>query len=405
MFARDSYVNMLAKWQDKHVIKVATGMRRVGKSTVFMLYIKYLHSVGVSDNNIIYINLEDMANEQLCEYHNLHKYILDKVNNNERFYIFIDEIQQCSGFERAIDSLFLNENLDIYITGSNAYFLSGELATYLSGRYVTIHITPLSFDEYLTFCGFDKNDVAANTYSLLFRKYLYKGQLPYIPFLGDDEQTLQGYLEGVYNTVIMKDIAARCDITDINLLNRIVRTMVSNIGSPISVKRITDTLISAGRKISGNTVQRYVQALCDSYIFYEVPRFDIRGNECLKTNGKYYLVDTGLRQIMFGGKNDDFGHIVENIIYLELRRRYNEVYIGKYDDNEIDFVVRSDDGVEYYQICSTIVDEQTRLRELSPLKMIRDNYPKYILTLDDIHFGDLSGIQHCNIIQWLLCNS
>ena len=405
MFARDGYVNMLAKWQDKHVIKVATGMRRVGKSTVFMLYIKYLHSAGVSDNNIIYINLEDMANESLCEYHNLHRYILDKVNNNERFYIFIDEIQQCSGFERAIDSLFLNENLDIYLTGSNAYFLSGELATYLSGRYVMIHILPLSFDEYIAFCGFNQNAVSADTLSRIFGVYLYKGQLPYIPFLQNDEQTLQGYLEGVYNTVIMKDIAARCDITDINLLNRIVRTMVSNIGSPISVKRITDTLISAGRKISGNTVQRYVQALCDSYIFYEVPRFDIRGNECLKTNGKYYLVDTGLRQIMFGGKNDDFGHIVENIIYLELRRRYNEVYIGKYDDSEIDFVVRSDDGVEYYQICSTIVDEQTRERELSPLKMIRDNYPKYILTLDDIHFGNLGGIQHCNIIQWLLCNS
>ncbi|MBP5706027.1 MAG: ATP-binding protein [Spirochaetales bacterium] len=404
MFARDSYVNMLAKWQDKHVIKVATGMRRVGKSTVFMLYIKYLHSVGISDSNIIYINLEDMANEQLCEYHNLHRYILDKVNNNERFYIFIDEIQQCSGFERTIDSLFLNENFDIYLTGSNAYFLSGELATYLSGRYVMIHILPLSFDEYLTFCGFDKNAVSADTLSRIFGLYLYKGQLPYIPFLQDDEQTLQGYLEGVYNTVIMKDIAARCDITDINLLNRIVRTMVSNIGSPISVKRITDTLISSGRKISGNTVQRYVQALCDSYIFYEVPRFDIRGNECLKTNGKYYLVDTGLRQIMFGDKNDDFGHIVENIIYLELRRRYNEVYIGKYDDNEIDFVVRSDDGVEYYQICSAIVDEQTRERELSPLKMIRDNYPKYILTLDNIHFGNFGGIQHFNIIQWLLNN-
>ena len=398
---RSHYIEILERWRKKHVIKVATGIRRAGKSSVFLMYEEYLKKIGVSESNIIHLNLEDIANSELLDYKNLYSYIKEKTAGTEDFYVFIDEVQQCPSFEKVLDSLFLDPRLDLYVTGSNAYFLSGELATLLSGRYVEIHIQPLSFAEYLLF-----NKKSASTSmeekKQLFGKYLSKGQFPYLPFLGDDEENYRAYMEGIFNTILIKDVCVREKINDVTLLQRIVKTVCSNVGSPISSKRITDTLISSGRKISGNTVERYLNALCDAFIFYEVPRFDVRGNEILKTLGKYYLADTGLRNILIGSRTDDFGHMLENLVYLELRRRGNQVYVGKAGDTEIDFVTKKGTEIAYHQVSASILDETTRKRELEAFSNIKDNYPKYILTLDDFDFGNLDGIQHKNVIEWML---
>ncbi len=401
IFERTHYVKILEKWRKKRVIKVATGIRRAGKSSVFLMYEEYLKKNGVPETNIIHLNLEDLANADLLDYKKLYSYIKEKSAGTEDFYIFIDEVQQCPSFEKVLDSLFLDPRLDLYITGSNAYFLSGELATLLSGRYVEIHIQPLSFEEYLLF---NKKTVSISQEEKqqLFGKYLSKGQFPYLPFLGDDEENYRVYMEGIFNTILIKDICVREKINDVTLLQRIVKTVCSNVGSQISSKRITDTLISSGRKISGNTVEQYLNSLCDAFIFYEVPRFDVRGNEILKTLGKYYLADTGLRNILIGSRTDDFGHMLENLIYIELKRRGNQVYVGKAGDAEIDFVTKKGEMIEYYQVSASILDENTRKRELEAFSNIKDNYPKYILTLDDFDFGSLGGIQHKNIIEWML---
>ncbi len=404
LFERKHYITILEKWRKKHIIKVATGIRRAGKSFVFLSFIEHLKKMGVEQKNILHLNLEDLANAELWDFKNLYSFIKEKTAGNEEFYVFIDEVQQCNGFEKVLDSLFLNPKLDLYVTGSNAYFLSGELATLLSGRYVTIHVQPLSFEEYIQFCERDKNQITTDEKKILFNQYMKNGQFPYIPFLIDDEETRRSYIEGIFSTVLIKDVCVREKITDVTLLQKIVRTVCSNIGSPISSKRITDTLISSGRKVSGNTVERYLSALCDAFIFYEVPRFDVRGNEILRTLGKYYLSDTGLRNVLIGSRTDDFGHILENIVFLELKRRGFQVYIGKIGDAEVDFVTKKGDEIGYYQVSASILSDETRKRELAPLNAIKDNYPKYLLTLDDYDFGSLDGIIHKNIIDWLLKN-
>ena len=398
---RAHYVKIFEKWRKKHVIKVATGIRRAGKSSVFLMYEEYLKKSGVLKSNIIHLNLEDLTNVELLDYKKLYSYIKEKTAGTEDFYIFIDEVQQCPSFEKVLDSLFLDPRLDLYVTGSNAYFLSGELATLLSGRYVEIHIQPLSFAEYFLF-NKKSPSTSLEEKRILFGKYLSKGQFPYLPLLGDDEENYRAYMEGIFNTILIKDVCVREKINDVSLLQRIVKTVCSNVGSPISSKRITDTLISSGRKISGNTVERYLNALCDAFIFYEVPRFDVRGNEILKTLGKYYLADTGLRNILIGSRTDDFGHILENLVFLELKRRGNQVYVGKAGDSEIDFVTKKGEEIGYYQVSASILDETTRKRELEAFSNIKDNYPKFILTLDDFDFGSLGGIQHKNIIEWML---
>lgn len=401
LFERRQYVTLLERWRKKHVIKVATGIRRAGKSSVFLMYEEYLKKNGVAEKNIIHLNLEDLSNAELLDYKKLHSHIQERISGIEDFYVFIDEVQQCPSFEKVLNSLFLDPRIDLYVTGSNAYFLSGELATLLSGRYVELHIQPLSFEEYLLF-NKKSTSISLEKKRRLFGNYLSKGQFPYIPFLDDDEENYRTYMEGIFNTILIKDVCVREKITDVNLLQRIVKTVCSNVGSPISSKRITDTLISSGRKISGNTVERYLNALCDAFIFYEVPRFDIRGNEILKTLGKYYLADTGLRNILIGSRTDDFGHMLENLVYLELKRKGNQVYIGKAGDTEIDFVTKKGEMIEYYQVSASILDENTRKRELEAFSTIKDNYPKYILTLDDFDFGSLGGIQHKNVIEWML---
>ena len=395
---REAYLQQVIAWREKHLIKVITGVRRCGKSTLFALYIEYLKSQGVQDRQIISINLEKIEYEHLLEYHALYNHIKELLQKDVYTYVFIDEVQQCKGFEKAVDSLFIKDNIDLYITGSNAYMLSGELATLLSGRYVEIQMLPLSFSEYIDFTQARKDNLTSS-----FNRYLQHGSFPYVPMLEQKDSIIRSYIEGIYTTILIKDVAQRKTITDIALLERIIKVLGSSIGSPISVKKICDTIISSGRKISVNTVDAYLQALLDSYIFYKVDRYDIKGRNFLKTLGKYYIVDLGLRNHLLTNSESDIGHQIENIVYLELNRRGYQVSIGKLADKEVDFVATSQEGITYYQVSASVLDEHTLKRELTPLQSIQDNHPKVLLTLDDIGAGsNHEGIQQKNLLEWLV---
>lgn len=405
MVQRDEYLNQLKKWKDEQVIKVITGIRRCGKSTLLEMYRDYLKSEGVSDDRIISINFEELEYEELSDYKALYNYIKERLHKTETTYIFLDEIQQVENFQKAVDSLYVKKNTDIYITGSNAYLLSGELATLLSGRYVEINMLPLSFDE---FCQIkksgDKNE--------LFAEYMKNGGLPYITNLGDDSEKIDTYLEGIYNTIIVKDIEERQKrresdpdkrkVTDIALLKNISRFLAGSIGSPISVKSIADYVTSSGRKVSQNTVDDYVEALTEPYIFYPVERYDVLGKQLLKKNRKMYIVDLGLRRHLLARQRYDLGFSLENIIYFELLRRGYSVNIGKVGAAEIDFVARKNDNVSYYQVTASMTEESTFEREMSPLKGITDNYPKTVITLDRFTLGNYEGIEVVNAVDWLL---
>ncbi len=405
MVQRDEYLNQLKKWKDEQVIKVITGIRRCGKSTLLEMYRDYLKSEGVSDDRIISINFEELEYEELSDYKALYNYIKERLHKTETTYIFLDEIQQVENFQKAVDSLYVKKNTDIYITGSNAYLLSGELATLLSGRYVEINMLPLSFAE---FCQIkksgDKNE--------LFAEYMKNGGLPYITNFGDDSEKIDTYLEGIYNTIIVKDIEERQKrresdpdkrkVTDIALLKNISRFLAGSIGSPISVKSIADYVTSSGRKVSQNTVDDYVEALTEPYIFYPVERYDVLGKQLLKKNRKMYIVDLGLRRHLLARQRYDLGFSLENIIYFELLRRGYSVNIGKVGATEIDFVARKNDNVSYYQVTASMTEESTFEREMSPLKGITDNYPKTVITLDRFTLGNYEGIEVVNAVDWLL---
>lgn len=405
MVQRDEYLNQLKKWKDEQVIKVITGIRRCGKSTLLEMYRDYLKSEGVSDDRIISINFEELEYEELSDYKALYNYIKERLHKTETTYIFLDEIQQVENFQKAVDSLYVKKNTDIYITGSNAYLLSGELATLLSGRYVEINMLPLSFAE---FCQIkksgDKNE--------LFAEYMKNGGLPYITNLGDDSEKIDTYLEGIYNTIIVKDIEERQKrresdpdkrkVTDIALLKNISRFLAGSIGSPISVKSIADYVTSSGRKVSQNTVDDYVEALVEPYIFYPVERYDVLGKQLLKKNRKMYIVDLGLRRHLLARQRYDLGFSLENIIYFELLRRGYSVNIGKVGAAEIDFVARKNDNVSYYQVTASMTEESTFEREMLPLKGITDNYPKTVITLDRFTLGNYEGIEVVNAVDWLL---
>jgi predicted AAA+ superfamily ATPase len=393
---RKEYLDTLKKWREKQIIKVVTGVRRCGKSTLFSLYINYLIDSGVSENQIIYVNLEEIEHENLLDYKALYDYIKERLVKGKYTYIFIDEVQQCKFFEKVIDSLYIKENVDLYITGSNAVMLSGELATLLSGRYIEISMLPLSFTEYLDFSK-EKNIRTA------FNDYLRYGSFPYVAGLEKKDTIIRTYLEGIYNTILIKDVATRESITDISVLESIIKFLSSNIGSPVSAKKVSDTINSSGRKISVNTVDSYIRALNQSYVFYKADRYDIKGKQYLKTLGKYYIVDTGLRNMLLTGSASDLGHLLENLVYLELMRRGYKIHIGKLIDKEIDFVVSGVKGNEYYQVSASVLDKNTMTREISPLMKISDNHPKYLLTLDDIiPNANYNGILHINLIEWLL---
>ena len=397
MIKRKEYLDWLMRWREKQLIKVITGVRRCGKSTLFSLYIDCLKETGVTEEQIISINLEDVDNEHLLNYKALHTYVKDRLCKDKYTYVFIDEAQQCPGFEKAVDSLFIKKNVDVYITGSNAHMLSGELATLLSGRYVEIRMLPLSFAEYLDFVGAEGNIKAK------FNDYLHFGSFPYAAILKKDKTVIRDYIDGIYNTILIKDVAKREGISDISVLESIVKFLSGSIGSPISAKKISDTINSSGRKISVNTVERYMRALCDSFLFYKVDRFDIKGRQTLKTLGKYYIVDTGLRDMLVSSSSEDLGHLLENIVYLELIRRGYKVNIGKLAKKEVDFVADNADGKTYFQVSASTLDENTLKRELEPLQKITDNYPKFLLTLDEyMPNANYEGIRKMSVIDWLL---
>ncbi len=400
MISREQYIQNLVALRDKQIIKVVTGVRRCGKSTLFELYIDYLKQTGVKDCQIISINLEALENSALLDYNSLYNHICSSLVPDKTNYIFIDEIQKCHGFEKAVDSLFIKKNCDVYITGSNAYLLSGELATLLSGRYIQIDMLPFSFKEY-----YSSAKANGKTKSEAFAEYLKYGSFPYVAYLESNEKTINQYIEGIYNTILIKDVATREKINDVSILESILKTLASSIGIPISTKKISDTLISAGRKISPNTVEAYIRALTDSYIIYNAARYDIKGRQVLKTLGKYYFVDTGIRNHIISQSASDIGHLLENVVYLELLRRKSKVNIGKISEKEVDFVTTDMNEVEYYQVCASVLDEKTLERELSAFRDIKDNHPKYLLTLDDIGNGaNYAGIRQINIIDWLLQN-
>lgn len=396
MIQRKDYLQELCRWRDKQVIKVITGIRRCGKSTLFSLFIDKLREEGVSSEQIIWINLEDLAYEELLDYRKLYVYVKEKLQPGRKTYIFLDEVQNCQDFERAVDSLFIQPDTDVYITGSNAFMLSGELATLLSGRYVTITMQPLSFAEYYSATA-QKNSGEA------FQEYMRFGAFPYVTQLNRNEESVRTYLEGIYNTILVKDVAMREKINDLTMLESVVRTLASNIGSPVSIKKIADTLVSSGRKISANTVERFVRALTDSFIFYKVDRYDVKGRQYLKTLGKYYIADTGLRRILTAESTADLGHLLENIVYLELKRRNMRVNIGKVAEYEVDFVAENGEEVTYYQVSASVLDEKTKERELRVLQKIKDNHSKILLTLDVVGANaNYDGIRQYNLIDWLL---
>lgn len=396
MINREEYLNELIRWKDKDLIKVVTGIRRCGKSTLFDLFIDYLKMSGVKSNQIIYINLED-ADYDFKDYKELYHFINEKIISEDNFYVFLDEVQNVPGFQRAVDSLYIKKNVDVYITGSNAYLLSGELATLLSGRYIEIKMLPLSFKEYVS--AFDNNN-----YQQLFLDYMRNGGMPgNINILKSNVNDLDKYLDGIFSTIVYKDIMARNNITDKLLLESVIKYIFDSIGSPISIKKISDTLTSKGISTSNHTVENYITALLESFLVYKAERFDVKGKNLLARDYKYYVVDSGLRSYLLGKKADsDMGHILENIVYLELLRRGYKVYVGKVDDLEVDFVAENRDGLRYYQVALTVRDEKVLERELRSLQKTGDHYPKTLLTLDMDLETDYDGIRKVNVVDWLL---
>lgn len=405
MVERKEYIEKIKKWREKDVIKVVTGIRRCGKSTLLEQYRDYLISTGVSSEQIIFINFEDLEFEELLDYHMLYSYIKERLIPDRYTYIFLDEIQKVESFEKAVDSLYIKEKTDIYITGSNAYMLSGELATLLSGRYVEISMLPLSFTEY---CQLKEK----NNYDELFAEYMQNGGFPYIAQIDDSKEKADMYLEGIYNTIIIKDIEERQKrrennpnkrkITDLSLLRNIAKFLASSVGNPVSIKSISDYITSSGRKVSANTVNDYLDALVEAFIFYPVERYDIVGKQTLKMNQKLYIVDTGIRRYLLPYRNYDLGFSLENIVFLELLRRGFKVNIGKVGLTEVDFIAEKNNRLHYYQVTASLIDENTFKREITPLQNISDNYPKTILTLDRFTLGDYEGIEVVNAIDWLL---
>ncbi len=397
MIQRKEYLEQLMKFKDKDLIKIVTGVRRCGKSTLFDLYIEYLKNNGVNDNQIIKINLEN-PEMQFADYMELYNYVNTKLNKETKNYVFIDEIQNIKEFQKAVDGLYIKKEVDLYITGSNAYLLSGELATLLSGRYVEIKMLPLSFKEYLS--AFDTN-IDKQEKLLDYFKY---GSLPQtIDLFKVDPNTVNTYLDGVFSTVVYKDIMMRKNINNKLLLESVIKYIFDNIGSQITTKKISDTLTSMNRPTTNHTVENYISAFLESYLLYKVDRFDIKGKVVLSSGYKYYAVDSGFRHYLLGKKaSQDMGHILENIVYLELLRRGYKVYTGKVDDLEIDFIAENSEGIEYYQVSLTTRDENTLNRELRPLQKTLDFYPKYILTMDRDLDTDYNGIKKINVIDWLL---
>ncbi len=393
MLERKEYLDFLVKLKDKKIIKVVTGIRRCGKSTLFTLYKKYLLENNVNDNQIISFNFENPDDNKYDNWKALYDDIKSRLVTGKMNYIFLDEIQVIENFEKVVDGLFIQDNVDIYITGSNSYMLSGELATFLTGRYMQIHMLPLSFKEYLS-------GIKSSNELKEYQNYIENGSFPYLLSINDDKELIRNYLDGIYNTVLLKDVISRNNIKDVMILDSVIKFVFDNIGQLISTNKISNTLNSNNRKNSVNTIESYLSNLLDSYIIYKISRYDIKGKEYLKTGDKYYVCDLGLRKYLLG-EIKDLGSILENIIFLELKRRNYEIFIGKNGNNEVDFVVKNNDGLKYIQVALSVRDEDTLKRELNSLETINDNYPKYIITLD-YDTANYSGIKQINAIDFLL---
>lgn len=404
MVLRQQYLQQLHAWKDDKVIKVVTGLRRCGKSTLLRQYRQLLLEEGVAEEQIIYVNFEELEYEELTDYRKLYQYLKARIDESKMNYIFLDEVQMVDSYEKVVDSFYVKDYVDMYITGSNSYMLSSDLATLLTGRYVEIKMLPLSFSEFLEITGMDTEAA--------FAEYMKIGGLPYLVKMDRNNEKVNAYLEGIYNTVIINDIeerqrrrekdSSKRKVTDIALLKAIAKYLASVVGSPVSIKGITDYLVSSGRKVSPNTVDDYVEALVESFIFYEAERFDIVGKELLKANRKFYMVDLGIRNHILPKRKYDLGFTIENIVYFELLRRGFTVNIGKVGNTEVDFVARKNDVVIYYQVTTDMTAEETFDREMHPLKRIRDNYEKVVLTLDRFTLGNYEGIKVTNVIDWLL---
>lgn len=392
---RPEYLEQLIRFREKEVIKVVTGIRRCGKSTLFDLYCEYLVQNGVSKDQIIRVNMEDPDYHDIRDYMQLYDWIRQQMHSKKMNYILIDEVQNVPEFQKAVDGLYIKENCDVYITGSNAYLLSGELATLLAGRYVEIKMLPLSFKEYLSALG-DKTDLM-----LKYQNYIQNGSFPYVVQL-EKKRDIHAYLEGIYTSIILKDIMARYRIADTGGLDSLIRFMFDNVGSLCSATKIANTMTTAGRKIAISTVENYLGALTECFILYKAGRYDVKGKQYLTTGNKYYLCDMGLRYYLLGTKRADLGHILENVVYLELLRRGYEVYIGKVGNAEIDFIAIGEEGEEYYQVALTVMEESTLERELAPLESIRDHNPKYLLTMDFTPLTSHNGIKQWNVLEWLM---
>lgn len=396
---RTDYLNWLLRWKDQQIIKVITGARRCGKSTLFDIFQSHLIANGTSPEQIININFENLDFEDLTDYKALYRYVNERLLPDRMNYIFLDEIEHVQHYENAVDSLFLKNNCDLYITGSNGYLLSSELATYLTGRYVALSMQPLSFKEFCS--GLSDSALSLNE---KFNRYLRFGSFPYTLRYGSSLEETQEYLRGIYNTVLLNDIVGRLGVSDVNMLEAITRFLMHNIGNRTSPTTIANTMTSNKMKIDGKTVDRYLRGLTDSLLFYKARRYNIKGKKLLTSMNKYYVCDLAMRSLLVRTHDSDIGHILENVIYLELKRRYSDVYIGQNDaTDEVDFVVFDNGTPSYYQVAQTTLDENVLKRELAPLRKIKDNNPKYLLTLDEV-FGEMNydGIIKTNALNWLL---
>ncbi len=403
MVQRTEYLNELISWKDEEVIKVITGIRRCGKSTLLKQYQDYLKDNGIDEGQIISINFEELEYEELLDYKKLYAYLKERLVPGKKTYIFLDEVHKVDGYEKVVDSLYVKPDIDICITGSNAYMLSGDLATLLTGRYVEIKMLPLSFKEFLSLTGLDAEAG--------FAEFMKCGGMPYVAKMDRTTEKIETYLEGIYNTVIVKDIEDRHrrrekdpdkrKVTDIALLKTIAKYLASVVGSPVSIRSIADYLTSNGRKVSPNTVSDYVEALTESFIFYPIERMDVVGKQILQVNKKFYMVDLGLRNHILPRRNYDLGFSIENIVYFELLRRGCKVTMGRVKNAEVDFICEKQGKYVYYQVTADMTAQETFDREMAPLTEIRDNYEKIILTLDKVTTGNYNGIEVINLIAWL----
>ena len=396
LIQREEYLNKLIALKDKKIIKVVTGVRRCGKSKLLEMYRKWLLEQGVEEERIVSINFEDLDFEDLTDYKKLHTYLKEHLVKDNMTYIFLDEIQNVEQFPKVVDSLYIKDNVDIYITGSNAHMLSSEIATLLSGRYIQIEMLPLSFKEYMISTG------SMNDRGIKYVDYLQNSSFPYTLELEGQSDEIRSYLEGLYNTIVVKDIINHSKISEPRMLKSILKFIFDNIENPLSSKKIADTMTSSGRRIDTRTVEKYLNALTESYIIYQAKRYNIKGKQYLKTLEKYYVVDIGLRLMLFGSKQIDAGRILENIVYLELLRRGYDVYVGKVDEFEVDFVAQNGKGTTYFQVALSVRDEKTLERELRSLRAIKDHYPKILLTMDDDPEVHYDGIRRINARDWLL---